>query len=133
MSVKEVEKLLQQHSFDRHIGITVKELKEANIILELTITPSLLNYNQKVHGGVIAALLDTAMGMMIRTVVGERSVTVNLNISYLAPANENETLIATAKIVNRGQNLVTVESEVKDRKKNLLSKAIGTFKIMYSK
>ncbi|MGG1674365.1 PaaI family thioesterase [Neobacillus sp. NRS-1170] len=128
--MEELMNILQQFGYSKHIGIQVSHLEEGNVELELPISRSILNYNQKVHGGAIAGLLDVVIGMTIHTLYGKPMVTVNLNISYLASAPENETLTATAKILNSGYNIVTGEAEVRDSHGVLVSKAVGTYKII---
>lgn len=133
MSVNELEKIIKQYNYNNHIGIQVKQIEKGNVIVEMPITPALLNSNKNVHGGVIAGLLDAVCGMTIRTLIEHRVVTVNLNISYLAPVRENEKLEAFAKILNQGYKLITAEAEARDSFGNIVAKAIGTFKIIYKK
>ncbi|MCM2534292.1 PaaI family thioesterase [Neobacillus pocheonensis] len=131
MSIADIKRLLQEKSsFDQNIGIQIKQLEVEDVILELPITPFLLNYNKILHGGVYAVLLDAVIGLTIRSQTENSLVTVNLNISYLAPVQEGEKIVATGKILNRGNSLVTGEGEVRDSSGNILAKAIGTFKMI---
>ncbi|MGG1674344.1 PaaI family thioesterase [Neobacillus sp. NRS-1170] len=131
MSIADLKRLLQKKGgFEQYIGTQIKQMEEDNIVLELPITPVLLNYNNTLHGGVYAVILDTVIGMTLRARSEHPLVTVNLNINYLAPIKEGEKIVATAKILNLGNSILTGEGEVRDISGNILAKAIGTFKMI---
>src|SRR3954449_10228734 len=69
-----------------------------------------LNAGGTVHGGAIAALVDSAMGMAVNVGVDEnqRPVTVNLSINYLE-GGQPGALEATATVRKRGRRLIIVE------------------------
>lgn len=79
-----------------------------------------------VHGGALASLADTAMGVACAS-TGRRVVTLDMNINYLAAAGEGETVRAAAEVVHGGKSTVVVECEMTDTAGRLLAKARGTF------
>ncbi|MEH7306324.1 PaaI family thioesterase [Neobacillus drentensis] len=131
MTKEDLKKQLEQrNSFDRKIGVQINQFEEGNIVLELPVTPYLLNPINTVHGGVYAVLLDTVMGITARSFTDCSLVTVNLNINYLEPTQEGEKMVAKANIIRHGTSLVTAEGEVRDSTGKLLAIATGTFKMM---
>ncbi|MEH6995754.1 PaaI family thioesterase [Neobacillus drentensis] len=120
------------NSFDVSLGFDMIQLDGGEIILELPVSSTNLNPNGTLHGGVYASLLDIVIGVNIRKLAGHPLVTVNLNISYFAPAFEGEKIIATAKILNQGYKIASGEGEVRNSEGKLLAKGTGTFKILRS-
>ena len=72
------------------------------------------NINGTVHGGLIATLVDSVMGQAVRSGLeeGERSATVSMTVTYLAPAEVGQELCASAEVRRRGQSLVMAEADV---------------------
>lgn len=117
--------------FFSHLGFKLIEGNKDGIVLELPIKKHLINTNGTVHGGVYATMLDNIMSITVRDVVNKEIVTVNLNISYLAPIQEG-VLIGKATILQRGYRIVTCESEVTNEEGDVLAKATGVFKVKHS-
>ncbi|MFP3224302.1 MAG: PaaI family thioesterase [Nitrososphaeria archaeon] len=76
-------------------------------IAETECDDSVTNVLGIVHGGFIAALLDTAMGSLL----GKKAVTVNLNVEFIEPAFKGK-LRAEGKVVRYGNDLVFTEGKV---------------------
>jgi uncharacterized protein (TIGR00369 family) len=81
-----------------------------------------------VHGGVIAALADTAGAIAAYTVVpqGAELVTIELKINYLLPIAAGK-VEAEGKVLRAGRNFVVVECDVRNESGNLAAKALMTF------
>lgn len=86
-----------------------------------------LNPGGFVHGGVIATLIDVAMGRA--TDVGdderEHPVTIEMKVNYLAPGDVGP-LTAAARVRRRGTQFTVVEAEV-TQAETVLAVAIGTY------
>lgn len=70
-----------------------------------------------VHGGVLAALLDTAMGCAVHSLlpVGAGYVTSELNVRFLrGVALANGALTCTAEVVKPGRRSMVVQAKVTD-------------------
>jgi acyl-CoA thioesterase len=74
--------------FAQAFGLVCRSASWGETVMELSTSPLMLNPNGAVHGGIIAAVIDNAMGATALTVLpaGGAAVTTTLNISYLAPA-----------------------------------------------
>jgi uncharacterized protein (TIGR00369 family) len=87
-----------------------------------------LNLGGVVHGGVIATMLDTAMGRAVREVTDEKTATSQLTVTYLDPAKPG-LLVATARVRKRGSALTVVEAEVEQDGKPV-AHSLATFALL---
>jgi uncharacterized protein (TIGR00369 family) len=79
-----------------------------------------------VHGGIIATLLDEAMGKVNRF-RGVRAVTAELQIDYVRPVPVDQEIIVEAREVEvKGRNLYH-EGEIRDRRGDLLARGRARF------
>jgi uncharacterized protein (TIGR00369 family) len=81
-----------------------------------------------VHGGVLAALADTAGGLAtyMDCPRGTRVATVEMKINFLE-AVEAGTVFAEAEVVRRGRHIAVVDCDVRDDRSRLVAKALMTF------
>jgi uncharacterized protein (TIGR00369 family) len=79
----------------------------------LTVGPDHTNPYGAVHGGVVAALVDQAMGGAVhsRLEPGERCTTIEIKINYLAPVTAGE-LKADASLIQRTHRIGVLEARV---------------------
>jgi len=84
-----------------------------------------LNRHGTVHGGVVATLVDSAMGAAV-AMEGVAPVTVGLTVTYLEPARPGR-LTARARVRRRGSRITVVEAEVTDPDDQAVAHAVATF------
>jgi uncharacterized protein (TIGR00369 family) len=86
-----------------------------------------------VHGGVIASLLDAAMGVAVRSALkpGEGATTVSLTVNYVAPGRG--TLTARGRVIRAGRTLTSVEANVTDADDSVVAHAVSTMRIIARK
>lgn len=79
------------------------------------------------HGGVLAAVADTAMGFAFATTLaaGESFATLEIKVSFLRPV-WRATLTATAHVLHRGKSTGLVECRVTDERDRLVVHATCT-------
>src|SRR5260370_36851981 len=84
--------------------------------------------NGVVHGGILAALADTAGGIAAYTTVpkGVALATIELKINYLE-AVPGGRIRAEARVLRTGRNFVVTECEIFNRQGALAAKALLTF------
>ena len=81
------------------------------------------------HGGVIALLLDEAMGKVCRF-RGVKAVTAELSVEYLKPVSvEKEIVVEGYEAELKGRNLFLV-GEIRDTEGRVLARAKGRFVIL---
>jgi uncharacterized protein (TIGR00369 family) len=120
--------------FHTAFGMRVLEAARGEVRLAWTAEPEHLNLQGLVHGGVLATLADTAMGLAIRSSMepGRRHVTIELGIHYLRPAFPG-TLEAVGRAVRVGTQVAYAEAELFDAHGRSLARANGTFSVGASK
>ena len=117
----------------RLIGIEMRVAEPGRIVMELDPHESLENTIGLLHGATAAALLDTAMGCAISTMlpVGQTSVTLDLKLTYLRPLSvKSGTISAEGKVVKLGRQTSYVEGFVRDAAGNLAVHATATFSMI---
>src|SRR5438034_936381 len=90
--------------------------------------PALMSPFGAVHGGFIAALLDTGFGIALhrRLDAADRVATHSLNVTYVAFSRER-LLFCRTRVVSLRKAVAVVEGEVTTGDGTLVAKALGTF------
>ena len=90
-----------------------------------------LNAAGTLHGGVVATLVDTAMGQAVRSRTGERDVpaTSQLTVTYLRPGKPGH-LLVTAQLRTQGEHLTVCEADVEQEDRGLVH-AVATFALLH--
>jgi uncharacterized protein (TIGR00369 family) len=117
----------------RLIGLQMRVVEEGRIVMELEPHESLENTIGLLHGATAAALLDTAMGCAISTMLpaGRGSVTLDLKLTYLRPLSvRSGTISAEGKIIKLGRQTSYTEGCVRDGAGNLAVHATATFSMI---
>lgn len=70
------------------------------------------NPNQVVHGGMIAALLDNAMGMTCICLYGDMTPTISLSINYCRPVPLDADIIIRIRAVTTGSTNCQLTAEI---------------------
>lgn len=100
---------------------------------ELDVEPQHCNPIGLPHGGVYASILDTTLGSSGcwngDPETFRPSVTLNLNVSYLAQPKGTH-LICEARRVGGGKSIYFSEGEIRDETGIVLARATGTFKFI---
>lgn len=83
------------------------------------------NMYSVVHGGALAALADTALGVACAS-TGARIVTIDYSINFIKNINAGDTVVSVAHVVNRGHKVIVVEVNTYNKAGDLLTKLNGT-------
>ncbi len=81
------------------------------------------------HGGVLATLLDSALGVAASSVApaDRLTVTAQLNVNFIRPAFPGERLLAVGEVRHSGRQSVVAFGEVRTEGNELVATASGTF------
>jgi len=115
------------------IGFRVSAVEPGRIVMELDADESLENTIGLLHGATAAALLDTAMGCAISTMLpaGQSSVTLDLKLTYLRPLSvKSGTIQAEGRLIKLGRQTSYTEGFVRDGAGNLAVHATATFSMI---
>ncbi|MBK5541688.1 PaaI family thioesterase [Pseudomonas sp. TH07] len=120
------------NGFSAHIGLVLHEYSQAQTIIGFTVQAHHLNRAGNLHGGVIASLADSAMGMSgtWHAVPAQRrlALTLSLNIIYMAAAAPGTEVRAVARTRGGGAKIFMATCDLLDVEGQLLASAEGVFK-----
>ena len=118
-------------TFTDLLGVRDQRAEDGRSRLELDAQDHHLNPGGTVHGGVLATLVDTAMGHAVRSSTGDDDLpaTSQLTVTYLRPGRPG-TLIVTAEVRKRGENLTVCEADIEQDGEALVH-AVATFALLH--
>ena len=114
-----------------YIGMEEQLIEKGYAELRINITPNLHQRRGSVHGGVLATLIDGAVGSAVRSTLSEdqASATVELKINYFRPA-KGDYLIAKAKLIQRGKTIAVGQAEIIDSDERVVAMGTATYMIL---
>jgi uncharacterized protein (TIGR00369 family) len=115
------------------LGYDVVEAESGRVAITHTPTGAHLNPWGTVHGGLTATLLDSCMGLAIKTMLekGTGSTTLEFKISLVRAITLETGLIrAEGKVLNCGRRVGTAEGRVTDSNGRLLAHGTTTCLIL---
>jgi uncharacterized protein (TIGR00369 family) len=117
--------------FAGRLGARVEDSDDGSARIAFEVTDEHLNPAGTLHGGVLATLVDTAMGTAVRSATGEDDVpaTSQLTVTYLRPGTTGP-LEVTARLRTRGEHLTVCEAEVEQDGKSI-GHAVATFALLH--
>lgn len=125
--------LLPEPPMARLIDFRLRIAEPGRVVMELQPHEALENTVGLLHGAAAAALLDTAMGCAISTMLpaGMGSVTSDLKLTYLRPLSvRSGTISAEGKLIKLGRQSSYAEGLVRDGAGNLAVHATATFSMV---
>lgn len=117
-------------SFNEWFGTELVRFGDGEVEIALMLKDHHLNPGGIIHGGVIASLLDIAIGFALRTRLSVEfaHVTTQLQINYLKPCRSGRvTAIGTA--VHQGRRTGYGEATLTDDRDRMLARGSGSFLI----
>jgi uncharacterized protein (TIGR00369 family) len=117
------------------LGMWLSEVSEGRVVFSAD--PAEYHYNPlgTVHGGILASLLDSALGCTVQSLlpVGSTFTTLELKVNYLRPVTTGTgTICAEGKIIHLGKRVATAEGRVTDAAGKLYAHATTTCIILHS-
>lgn len=114
------------------LGFVPREVGNGTATWEYVVDPAHYNMNGVLHGGVLMALLDTAMGHAVAALVvpeGRFNAAAQFNINFLHPIKSG-LVRARAEVKKIGKRLAVVEGEATDDSGRVLGIATATHSIL---
>jgi uncharacterized protein (TIGR00369 family) len=117
------------------LGIHEVSSADGQAVLEMTSSEDMANHAGFVHGGMISALADSAMGRSLRTIKPGvvRAMSFDLKLSFISAAKVGETLRATGQVVHAGRRTAIAGCRVEGPDGRLVATASATFAITREK
>ncbi|MDQ6730463.1 MAG: PaaI family thioesterase [Actinomycetota bacterium] len=116
--------------FAGDIGVREEVAEDGQARLEFVAASWHLNPAGTVHGGVLATLVDAAMGLAARSSTddGEVPATSQLTIAYLTAGREG-LMAVTAQVRKQGDHLLVCDADVEQDGKAVVH-AVATFAVL---
>jgi uncharacterized protein (TIGR00369 family) len=127
-----IQQWLPASPFVGALDLQLEDIGDGTASVRMPYDPERTTYGDVVHGGAIAALVDTAA--TITAWAGAplpdqmRGATVSLSLEYVDGAR-GEDLVASGRVVRRGRTLCFCEVDVKGEDDRTVAKALATYKM----
>ena len=116
--------------FTRWMGYELVSIDDGSAEIRLPLQEHHFNPGGIAHGGVIASLLDSTIGLALRTKIGEAShVTVQLDIHYISAARAG-VLRGIGTAVHSGKRMGYGEARVLNDDDGLVATGAATFLVL---
>ncbi|HHT01574.1 MAG TPA: PaaI family thioesterase [Firmicutes bacterium] len=124
-----VHRRYQQVPSYQYYGITVLELTEGSAQVTMAWQSWFANSNGFMHGGVLATLIDSVIGIAARTVTSRITTTVECKVNFIRPVREQD-LRANAEIMHKGNSLLVGRGDVFDSQGRLIATGTATYAML---
>jgi len=123
-----VRRRMRESKSSELLGFDVESVQEGRAIFRLDVRPRHKQIHGVVHGGILAALADTAAAIAAYTVVprGVEIATLELKINYMEPVPGGR-VKADARVLRKGRNFIVTECEIFNEDGSLAAKSLLTF------
>jgi uncharacterized protein (TIGR00369 family) len=121
--------------FWRTLGVEVDEAAEGRVRLRVPLRDELRNApGAPLHGGVLSALVDMAVGGALATLHeqaagGVGQTTLDLNVSFLGAVSDGH-VVAEGRILRRGRQIAFGEATITDPAGRLVAVGRATYMIV---
>lgn len=116
--------------FARQLCLVLEHADAERAVVSMPYDEQLVTVGETLHGGAIAALVDTAATAAawagLDAVTDLRGATVSLAVDYLSPARGDDT-VAEARIVKRGSRMCFCQVEV-----TAAARPVATGRVIYA-
>src|SRR5271154_1741513 len=128
LAAEEMRWRLRENQTTKHFGFALVVAERGKVVLRMRVGKKHLQVHGVVHGGVLAALADTAGGLATYMAAprGTRVATIEMKINYLE-AVEGGSVTAEAIVVRIGRHISVVDCDLRDDERRLVGKALMTF------
>jgi uncharacterized protein (TIGR00369 family) len=128
LAAEELRRRLAENNTAKQFGFALVLAEPGKVTLRMEVREQHLQVHGVVHGGVLAALADTAGGLAsyMACPPGTRVATIEMKINYLE-AVEGGSVTAEAVVVRIGRHIAVVDCDVRDGARRLVGKALMTF------
>ena len=101
------------------------------LLVRAEVTSEHLNPHGAVHGAVLFAMVDTAMGAATMSVLGpdQWCASIDVQLRFCKPVFEG-VLLGTANVVQAGKRIVHLKAEIHDQSQDLVGLATGSFAVI---
>jgi len=125
IDIDEMRKKFDESPCAVYMGMSLVELSKGYARVKLELKKEHLNWEEMIHGGIVATVLDQAFGCACNTLENIH-VAVQMNIHFMKAPAVGETIYAESRVIHAGKRMGTSEMKVCDSKGNEIARATGT-------
>lgn len=113
------------------LGMVTEEKEKGSATARVQIGAEHLNPHGSVHGAVLFAMVDTAMGAATMSVLDEADMCASIDVQMrFCKAVFDGELVATAIVMQAGKRIIHLQAEVRDQHDELVGFASGSFAVI---
>lgn len=106
------------------MAFTLDKIEKGKAELSLTVKKEMTNPYRNIHGGMMALVIDEAIGWAVVSLDTDNHYTsLNLNVDFLYAIAEGQRLRAVSEVIREGKKIIHVDCRVYDMQNRLLAKA----------
>ncbi|GAA5317359.1 MAG: hypothetical protein AseanaTS_25640 [Candidatus Pelagadaptatus aseana] len=112
-----------------NLGYTIEHIEEGRVIYHYTPKDRHQNLIGSLHGGILASLIDTAMGAAVMTKLGasEFHTMTDLTVKFIgAVRDDNEQLIIEASVDHAGKRMFATEGTIKNKDGKIIARSVAS-------
>ena len=117
----------------RMLGIDIVDARPEDgwVRVRFNARPEFCNASGNVQGGILAAMLDDAMGPAVLIMTQARTVptTISMTVTYLAPARPGA-LFGEANVIQLGKTVGFVEASLSDEAGRVVARASASVRLV---
>jgi uncharacterized protein (TIGR00369 family) len=121
--------LTEATGFAETNGPWFEKIEDGRIIRGFRPGPRHANALGIVHGGMLAAFLDSAMGTVVMHALRRRAVTLRLTLDYLGPGRVGDWLQAEAEVMGHDEQVAQVRGRLYGPRHDVLA-GLGAFALL---
>ena len=129
----ELKELLENSFYWKNLGITFDCLEEGFARVKLKVDDDVINYNNTLHGGAIASLMDISISSTLRSMRIEQMTTVSLTTNFINPGKRGKTVYATSTVVSSKKRMQYLQSTVVDEDGMIIANGTAVFLLLQNK
>ena len=129
--LEDLKERVRRSPFHQWAGMELLTVGGGNAEVAMVLQPQHFNPQGIVHGGIIAAMADTSIGLALRSMLkpGFTHRTAQLNVHFVSKGEGNR-IVGRGHSVHLGRRMGYGEAEVVDAAGGLLAKASATFIVL---
>ena len=123
-----VAQMLACDDFSTWLGIKIEKVNLGEVDLSLVVNENQTNGFKIAHGAICYALADTCLAFVSNT-YGYKAVSVETSISHVAKVYTGDQLLASSKLVYKGNSSAVFVVQIENQKKCIVAHFKGSVRI----
>ena len=120
--------MINSDDFSAWLGIKIQKVIQGEVVVSLEVKEIHTNGFKIAHGGICYSLADSCLAFVANS-YGYKAVSVETSISHVAKVYPGDNLIASSKLVYKGNSSAVFIVEIINQEKILVAHFKGTVRI----